>query len=65
MRELSTKEIVIGVLLIPVMAAFVLSGMALANEEVTRTSVSVFAASTIALFILVLLARHEGRRFYE
>lgn len=65
MRELSTKEIVIGVLLIPVLAAFILSGMALANEDVTRTSVSVFSASTVALFILVLLARHEGRRFYE
>ena len=62
MRELSTKEIVYGILLIPVMAAFVLSGMALANEEVTRTAVTVFAVSTVIMIVLIMLIRHEGRR---
>lgn len=62
MRGLTTKEIICGILLIPVMAAFILSGMAIANEDATRQAVTVFTTSTIAGIILVLLIRHEGRR---
>lgn len=62
MRGLTTKEIICGILLIPVMAAFILSGMAIANEEATRQAVTIFTTSTIAGIILVLLIRHEGRR---
>ena len=42
MGELSTKEIIYGILLLPVMTAFALSGMAIANEAATRTAVTVF-----------------------
>lgn len=62
MKELTAKEIICGILLIPVMAAFILSGMAIANEAATKEAVTVFAASTIGLIILVILIRHEGRR---
>ena len=65
MQELSTREIVYGILLLPLMAAFVLSGMALANEEITRIYVTVFSASTVGLIILIMLIRHEGRRWHE
>ena len=62
MRGLTTKEIICGILLIPVMAAFILSGMAIANEEATRQAVTIFTTSTIGLIILIMLIRHEGRR---
>ena len=62
MRGLTTKEIICGILLIPVMAAFILSGMAIANEAATRQAVTIFTASTVGLIILIMLIRHEGRR---
>ena len=65
MKEFTTKELILGILLIPVMAAFILSGMAIANEAATRQAVTIFTTSTIAGIILILMIRHEGRRFYE
>lgn len=62
MKGLTTKEIIYGILLIPVMAAFILSGMAIANEAATKQAVIIFAASTLIGFVLVMLVRHEGRR---
>lgn len=62
MKEFSPIELICGILLIPVMAAFILSGMALANEAATKTAVTIFTSSTIAGIILILLIRHEGRR---
>ena len=62
MKEFTTKELILGILLIPVMAAFILSGMAIANEEATRQAVTIFTTSTIGLIILIMLIRHEGRR---
>lgn len=62
MKEFTAKEMILGILLIPVMAAFILSGMAIANEEATRQAVTIFTASTAALIILIMLIRHEGRR---
>lgn len=55
---MTKKEIILGTLIMPLMVAFVLSGMAL-TECVTATSLIVCVVSFVAALTLAIILRRE------
>lgn len=58
---MTKRDLILGTLIMPFLAAFVLSGMAVADGEVTTLTVTVLAVSIIGCIVLAILMNRRER----
>lgn len=60
-KEMTKRDLILGTLIMPFLAAFVLSGMAVADGEVNTLTVTVLAVSIIGCIVLAILMNRRER----
>lgn len=58
---MTKRDLILGTLIMPFLAAFVLSGMAVADGEVTTLTVTVLSVSIIGCIVLAILMNRRER----